>query len=832
MKKICKKLLIIFTALALTVSAFAFGACDYYGDELANTPATDATVSSQGGWAVQKGDYIYFINGMTTAPTDEEGNTLAYENKYGDVVRGSLLRIKASDMAAGKYDGAETVVPLLMVASDYTSGIFIYGDYVYYATPTTTKNLDGETESDYVDFKRSRLDGTRTMGDYYFRSQNPSAEYRFVAVDNVVYCLHMDGSNLYSFNTETGDDTLLAKNTTSHVFNKADLSDPYVYYTMGVTEDIDKTNAVPENYTQVYRVKADATYELDKKTASYKAKGKDYEKEYKFDKNSLEKIAKDTDGDFNANDITTYPYVNLGQLLFDGIGRNCEPTQYNWAENAKTSSATPSDGYTYTLIGYENGGLYYKRQHVSGNSGTGEGGNVYYIAASAFGNEWNSVTGNASAANVVVSTVSGNATASSLFYIKDNKHYYLYISGADIVRVEVAADGTKASEVTVAKAADASEFLFLDNTASDTYKYVYYTVATSTGVGVGRAVYDSTATDYAGNEDEIYNAIIGEDEYKPVNILAINHPAEWYKPEIINDHVFFVDTTVVGSAALNNAQVVSLTSKTSGKVMDNKEIKEYNELLVEVEEARYEASSFSDKTGNALYHYYYTGDKELIKTVIAEYKENNKQEHDEGLFSKAEQDYYKAYVENKKYAEGTKNEVDFTTLLYLKDDDGNVITDANGNKTYYGLRSYFYNTIGILSEEEQEDLVEVWKAAYLSSPMETEEEGLEAWQWALIGVAIGVGVIGIACGITIPLVIRNKKKNGGNAPKRKKYVVDMTDDESIDVYATEESEAQTAETVEEPVDDDDDLETVELPMAEPFGEEDSADSASDEKTEE
>ena len=787
MKKICKKLLIIITALALSASALIFGGCDYTAKGLEGDYQS-GEVTSQGGWVVRKGKYVYFINGMTTAPTDADGNTVAYENKYGDAVRGALMRVSVEEMDKGDYSKAETVVPLLFVASDYTSGIFIYGDYVYYATPTTAKNLEGKVEANYVDFKRSRLDGSETMKDYYFRSSDASAEYRFVEVDGVVYCLHMNGSDLYSFNTNTNKDTLLVKNASSHVFHKTDLSDPYVYYTMSVTQDIDQTTSVTESYNQVYRVRADATYELDKKTASYTVKDgtNEYAYSYTFDKDSLEKQAKeDEDNDFDAGKIETYPYVNLGQAVLDGVGKKDESTQYNHSE--KTPYAP--DGYTYTLIGYENDGLYYRRQYVGGTGSTGESGWTFYLADASFDAQWDAVTGNAQTnaadfggANEVISVTTTNVSSSSLFYVKDGVHYYLYLNGSNIVRVKIGtnasgkADGSVAEEVTVAKGAYASAFLSLDNSDS-TYKYVYYTVSNTNGTGVGRAVYDSTEAGYAGHEEDFYNSIIGRDEYKPVSVLEINHVSNWYSPEIIDGRIYFADCTTLGSMALNNAQLVSIR-KDSG-VMNNKEIKEYNELLKETETALVAAADLSDSLSNALYHYYYTGDGELFGTVIKETAEKDGY-GEYSLFSAEEQKYFNAYVTKQKYENG-KISVDFSGLLIT--DDGE----------YYGLRSYFYHTIGVLSEDEQENLTKIWEQTYLSAPAEEETDGLPAWAWALIGIGIGVGVIGIACAIVIPVVLRNKKKKAEeNAPKRKKYTVDMTYDETIDVYA--DGKAEDSET--------------------------------------
>ncbi len=798
MKTIGKKILMILAVLTMAVAVPLLSGCTYYSAAGLEGNYWSGEVSSQGGWVVQKGDYIYFINGVKTLATDDDGNvTETYENDYGDVTRGSLMRIAVSDLDAGNYDAAETVVPLLMVADDYTAGIFIYGDYVYYATPTTARNLQGETESNYVDFKRSRLDGKETMRGYYFRSDDAAAEYRFVEVDGTVYCLHMDDSDLWSYNTETDEDTLLAKDTASHLFNGADVSDPYVYYTMNVTEDIDQTNSTTNDYTQVYRVRADATYDLDYREGSYTvADGTEtYEYTYEFDVDSLEDIADDASeddeaADFDARDIETYPYVNLGQLVLDGIGDKDELSQYNHS----ASEPYAPDGFTYTLIAYDNGGLYYRLSYVATTDSTGEDGWTFYLSEENFGADWDSVAGNPDTdasdwenePNDIISKKADQATSSAIFYIKDGKHYYLYTSGTEIVRVELDQSDSSLTEteVTVARNVSVSSFLYLDNDSSDTYKYVWYTTSSETGVGIGRAVYDSTEDGYAGNEEDSYNFLTGKDDYQPTTVLGIDHPSDWYAPEVIGNYVFFIDSSSIGEFTLNTACVSSLAND-DGDMMTNSEIEAYNDLLDEVSDALSDASAFSTNIGNFIYYYYYTGDSQMFWTVIDEYIDEDDEIYGQySIFSRDEQNYYTAYVNCTDYTKG-KLTAEFSTLLFLKDEDGEPITNEDGEKIYFGLRSYFYNTIGVLDEDEEEELEDAWRANYLSA-LPLDDDSLEAWAWALIGVGIGVGVIGIACGITVPLVLRRRKLRAaeeGTSGPRKKYKVDMTYDEDIDVYA-------------------------------------------------
>ena len=88
-----KKIISIIAAATLAFSTVALAGCDaknYAGENLPAGYDKTAAVSSNGGFAVEKGNYVYFINGS-------ESNTA--DNTYGDVVKGSLMCISKKDLA-------------------------------------------------------------------------------------------------------------------------------------------------------------------------------------------------------------------------------------------------------------------------------------------------------------------------------------------------------------------------------------------------------------------------------------------------------------------------------------------------------------------------------------------------------------------------------------------------------------------------------------------------------------------------------------------------------------------------------------------------------------
>ena len=99
-----KKIVMASLLAALSVGTLALTACDGEFTPLDGIPQGE--VVSNGGFVVEKGDYVYFINGVETYTSD---------NTYGNVVKGALMRSKKADILAGDAE-AETVVPSRRVA--------------------------------------------------------------------------------------------------------------------------------------------------------------------------------------------------------------------------------------------------------------------------------------------------------------------------------------------------------------------------------------------------------------------------------------------------------------------------------------------------------------------------------------------------------------------------------------------------------------------------------------------------------------------------------------------------------------------------------------------
>lgn len=799
MRKIYKSILAVAACALMTVSVCSVAGCspniqldgDYSSGE----------VISNGGFVVEKGNYIYFINGQEDYTADNKG----------EVVKGALMRISVSDFRAGSYDKCETVVPYLMVAGDYDAGIYIYGDRVYYATPTNTKSTSGTIQNSYLDFKSSKLDGSDTSDSYYFRASDNTADYRFVEVDGVVYCLHVtDSKNVYSYNTQTGEDTLIVKDAASVFFDMSSSTSATFYYTMTVTVDIDSANSYTESYNQIYMATADMKAdEFSPDTYSYTVNGKTFS----FDGDYLE----DNDDDFDKDDITTYPYVNMGTLIMDGKGKNNDITVYNadygtTAENGVDGQCYTPSGYLYTIVKAENGGIYYTRDYIDATLSTGDGGWLFYTSAADFTSDgWNAITGNYHGASDektdVIALDTTTASASALFYIDESgKHCYIYADteGNAIYRVEVGELTKKIDE-------NDNETLELDTSAvrivryassptlmslsSDGENYLYYSVAATNGYYLNRVVYDKDQSVYNALKDKA-NA-----DYQSVQISYVDYTSDWYAPEIIENKLIFANAESIGALAYNYIYVLDMNGENG--LITNSEIAARNEIYEAYTEVYDKVSDKDEGLGNLMQYYflsnaftlpvpdeddyddyYYSGTTNFYDSLLAYLVEDGYATTDSTYgYSQTIQDEFAALIAHSK---GTIADYTFT--------------DENGN--YYGMQSYFYSFMGAMSDEDIDSILNVYKGFVNTYEQDTS---WEAWQWVVFGVSLGAGVIILA--LLAFFIIRHfvKKRKARLAaiesakPGRRHRNIDTTDDKSIDVYATEdESGADGAPAEGEP----------------------------------
>ncbi len=212
-----KKLLTLIIAV-LSAVLFLVGCSD--GQTTALSDVGGDVKSGNGTFLVEKGNYLYFINGE---------NVTTSVNDFGTPVKSSLVRVKKTELDDDLSDAnVETVVPKIMLTGTYNNGVYFYGDYVYYATPSTEKDKTGTVRSNQTEFNRLNLKDGKADSAIAISEDN-TCQYFYAEANNKVYLF-------YTF-TEKVDDA------SENKFKVVDATNGDVVY----TSDAYSTLTFPDN---------------------------------------------------------------------------------------------------------------------------------------------------------------------------------------------------------------------------------------------------------------------------------------------------------------------------------------------------------------------------------------------------------------------------------------------------------------------------------------------------------------------------------------------------------------------------------------------------------
>lgn len=723
------------TALGITFAS----ACSGY-KPTALSGDISGTVLSNGGFAVEKGKYIYFINGKETYEAD---------NTLGTPVKGSIMRISKEQLGNRNYESVETVVPQIAYSGNSNAGLFIYGDYIYYATPLTDTNSEGEVFNSYISFKRAKLDGSEVMKDYYVRYSNNSIEYRYVEVGDTVYLIYVateenlygtSCTNIHSYNTSTGKDTLLAYNVDSYVFDKTDVKNPRIYYTMKVQDfELNKTYG----YNQIYTVSADIFTP----------------NEYNFD--NIE--------DYDAE--TDPLYVNCGKLVFDGIGYLDDVTQFNGKDADKAAESS----YTYTLSSYQNGKLFFSR--TSKNNSTAVYFNVSDSEVTA--DNWNPVTANSTLTSFLTEESNSSLVSSFNYFFDANGgiESVIITDSKGMIKATPNAENKISTVIdnynTYYISSEQATVLFTDA------DYIYYSVTGGNGYTFNRIRHDGGFGDY----NKPFNS--ETDDYTGVRILDIDSVSDWYKPEMFDGQILFPsalgDMTDYAYIMACDLRVYE-NGVATDKVMSNAEIEKYTEYYNEIEKQidKVDESIYANLK-NALRYVFYTGDSKYIETLndmYAKVEDGATYINDEG----EEVAIVKYTIKDnalEKVAEFFDNGGDWSE--YSK------TVKVNGAEVKANRRTYYYSLLGKMSDADAEGHTEYIRTTYLKEePPVSDESWFDSLssgeQTGFIIGMVALGLVVIGGGVGAYIIIRKKHKDKHPEEKKKRIKVDTTDDKDIDVY--------------------------------------------------
>lgn len=239
-----KKFLILL--LTFIFATMVFTGCS--DDSVAPLKNIDGEIvkDGNGSFLVEKGDYIYFINGKVSVSSS---------NEFGNVNKGSLVRMKKTDLADIENAKIETVLPKLIITNSYKTGFYMYGDYVYYATPSTVKDKQGNVKNSETEFNKLNLK-TGKVGSPITYSTDNSVEYRFIENNGKVYLaytftktendvekkyfkVYNATDNKLVYTSQEYNDMLMAEDNSASIY--------FTQYSKGIKED------EKANFQDVYR---------------------------------------------------------------------------------------------------------------------------------------------------------------------------------------------------------------------------------------------------------------------------------------------------------------------------------------------------------------------------------------------------------------------------------------------------------------------------------------------------------------------------------------------------------------------------------------------------
>ena len=243
-----KKLLMLVTICALVlIVALSLTACNSYKWNKISGGDANAASLSNGGYVVEQGNYVYFINGYVGTITS---------NKWGDAYKQSIMRCEKNADGSYDNDSAVVVVPKSIYYDNTKAGFAIFGNFIYYATPNTEKDTSGVASTTHIDFMRTSLDGQITQRIATLNSR--SNDFIFTPtrilyyVNNTINYIDFSGMNTTKKNLDkTGAVSgVLADRVTTYAWgydnnytkDQGEVISDYVVFTQSLSNSYEKYN--------------------------------------------------------------------------------------------------------------------------------------------------------------------------------------------------------------------------------------------------------------------------------------------------------------------------------------------------------------------------------------------------------------------------------------------------------------------------------------------------------------------------------------------------------------------------------------------------------------
>ena len=283
-----KKFISIALVFCLAMTAFLFVGCAKNPNtniKLDGGPELNELVTGNGSFQVRKGDYVYFASGYVSK---SDLGTGGLTNELGEVTNGALYRakvelkktlIKGENKTEGeesepKYQEEYVLTDVQLLCSKLVgfenSGIYIFGNKIYFGTPSTIKNSEGTVMYSLLTFYSVDLNG-KNLTELYQTQSFENGKYSFISINGNLYLMIFDGSQILRVDMN-GNSKVLATDVVSAVLPKSEVivdnsytateNEKYVYYTIKNSENtetidygnvLNKVNIVSGEKTELFK---------------------------------------------------------------------------------------------------------------------------------------------------------------------------------------------------------------------------------------------------------------------------------------------------------------------------------------------------------------------------------------------------------------------------------------------------------------------------------------------------------------------------------------------------------------------------------------------------
>lgn len=202
-----KKLTKILICLILCVFAFGLVGC---GSKPIMHPDSNALVSSNGGLAVKKGEYLYFVNGYMSADSMTERD---YEYTLGAIM---VAKLDENGNPKFKEDGSLDAGNYAVLSNKLSGfeavSLNIFGDYLYFTSPCQ-EDQNGSWAKGLVMFYRVKLDNAAKVEELYQTTSSILSEEESSKPEHAYY---FDGKTVYLVVYEKASKQIVIVNTSDN----------------------------------------------------------------------------------------------------------------------------------------------------------------------------------------------------------------------------------------------------------------------------------------------------------------------------------------------------------------------------------------------------------------------------------------------------------------------------------------------------------------------------------------------------------------------------------------------------------------------------------------